>query len=139
MMKYFLLLPVFLTSATIVFSLQSVALANNAQSNIVTICEDAKKNGKGDVPSFCTDYGNATTTSNPVADTLVKVASAIAFLTGIVAVIMIMYAGFELITSSGDSQKITRARQIITYAVIGLVVIISARLIVSFAIAVLIK
>jgi hypothetical protein len=49
---------------------------------------------------------------------------------GIIAVGLIMYAGFLWMTSEGDSEKIERAKDILKNAVIGLLIIIS-----SFAIA----
>ncbi len=49
---------------------------------------------------------------------------------GIAAVIMIIIGGFRFITSGGDSGRITSARQTIVYALIGLVIAISAETIV---------
>lgn len=54
------------------------------------------------------------------------------FVAGIVAVIIIIVAGLSYTTSSGDAGKITRAKNMILYAVIGLVVIIAAYAITNF-------
>lgn len=51
---------------------------------------------------------------------------------GIIAVVMIIVAGIQYITSSGDSGKATNARNTILYAVIGLVVVALAQIIVKF-------
>jgi hypothetical protein len=53
---------------------------------------------------------------------------------GIIAVIIIMYAGFLWMTSAGNEQKVDDAKKILVNAVIGLVIILSAFLIVSFII-----
>lgn len=53
---------------------------------------------------------------------------------GILAVIMIIYAGYLFIRSSNDSSKISAAKNIILYAVIGLIVIAAANAIVAFVI-----
>jgi len=45
---------------------------------------------------------------------------------GIVAVIVIVIAGYMYVTSQGDSSAVTKAKNAILYAVIGLVVIILA-------------
>ncbi len=45
---------------------------------------------------------------------------------GIVAVLVIVVAGFYYTTSSGDSAGLTRAKQAIIGSVVGLIVIISA-------------
>lgn len=55
-------------------------------------------------------------------------------LIGAFAVIYIIYAGIHFITSQGDPAGIAKARQSIIYAVIGLIVAVSAELIVTFAI-----
>jgi hypothetical protein len=53
---------------------------------------------------------------------------------GTVAVFLIVYAGIRFVTSGGDQKKVAQARQIITYALIGLVLVLS-----SFAIIALIS
>jgi len=45
---------------------------------------------------------------------------------GIVAVIVIILAGFKYVTAAGDSAAIAKAKNTILYAVVGLVVIILA-------------
>lgn len=51
---------------------------------------------------------------------------------GIIAVVMIIYAGYIYVRSVGDQAKLATAKQTIVYAVIGLVVAIAARAIVEF-------
>jgi len=51
---------------------------------------------------------------------------------GIVSVIMIMIASLQYIASTGDPQKTKKAKDTILYAVIGLVVSISAWVIIGF-------
>lgn len=51
---------------------------------------------------------------------------------GIIAVIIIVIAGFMYVTSSGDASKVKRAKDAILYAVIGLVVVILAFVITQF-------
>lgn len=45
---------------------------------------------------------------------------------GAVAVIVIIIAGFKYVTSMGDSSAVTKAKNMILYAVIGLITIIMA-------------
>ena len=54
---------------------------------------------------------------------------------GVVAVIMIILAGFKYITSSGDSGKITSAKNTLIYALIGLVIVALAQTIVKFTLS----
>lgn len=54
------------------------------------------------------------------------------FIAGALAVVMIIFAGIQWITSSGNPSKATKARQTVTYAIIGLAVIILAYAITQF-------
>ena len=56
------------------------------------------------------------------------------FVTGIISVIIIIYAGIRYITSAGDSSKVTSAKNILMYSVIGLVISILAYAIVRFVV-----
>jgi len=51
---------------------------------------------------------------------------------GIVAVIMIIIGGFKYITSSGDSNNISSAKNTIMYAIVGIVIAALAQVIVRF-------
>ncbi len=53
-------------------------------------------------------------------------------LLGIIAVGLIMYAGFTIMTSEGNEQKIDQGKKILTNAVIGLAIIMSSLAIVHF-------
>lgn len=50
----------------------------------------------------------------------------------IVAVVYIIYAGFNILTGSGDEEKIKKSKSIIMYVIIGLIVIYLAYTIVTF-------
>ena len=54
---------------------------------------------------------------------------------GIVAVIMIIYGGFKLVTSEGSADKVKSGKETILYGVVGLVVALLAFAIVNFVIA----
>jgi hypothetical protein len=49
---------------------------------------------------------------------------------GVIAVAMIVYGGFLYITSGGDENKAKQGTQIITYAAIGIIVVLAAVVIV---------
>lgn len=51
---------------------------------------------------------------------------------GMVAVVMIIFAGYQYLTANGDSAKASNAMKTILYAVIGLVVVIMAFAITNF-------
>lgn len=58
------------------------------------------------------------------------------FWAGIVAVLVIVIAGFYFVTSNGDANQVARAKKAILAAVIGLVVILSAYIITGFVLRV---
>ena len=56
--------------------------------------------------------------------------SVLVFGAGIIFLVMLFYAGFIVLTGGGDPEKMTEARNIATYAVVGLVLILTSYLIV---------
>ena len=53
---------------------------------------------------------------------------------GAVAILFIVVSALRLIVSGGDSQAVAKTRQSIIYAAIGLVIVVSAELIVTFVV-----
>lgn len=53
-------------------------------------------------------------------------------LLGIIAVIMILYGGFIWLTAAGNEENITKAKNILSAAIIGLVIILLAWAIVNY-------
>jgi cytochrome bd-type quinol oxidase subunit 2 len=51
---------------------------------------------------------------------------------GLIAVIMIIYGGFMWLTAAGNEERISKAKQIISAAIIGLIIILLAAAIVYF-------
>jgi hypothetical protein len=75
------------------------------------------------------DVATGTTGINKIVTDVVNIFSVIV---GIVSVVMIIYGGFQYVTSGGDSGKVTNAKSTIIYAIIGLVVVALAQFIVQF-------
>ena len=69
--------------------------------------------------------------SNGIINTTANI---IAWAGGSIAVFMIIFSGFRFVTAGGDSGKVASARNTIIYSSIGLIVIVIARIIVSFVI-----
>lgn len=65
---------------------------------------------------------------------IINAARLVAIITGIAAVITILFAGFMYVTAAGDANKAGNARKVILYAVVGLVVAALAQTILSFVI-----
>ncbi len=57
----------------------------------------------------------------------------VAGIMAVVALLLIVINGMQYIHASGDPQKVAQARQGILYAVVGLIIVLTATTIVSFA------
>ncbi|MBI2022235.1 hypothetical protein HYS97_00060 [Candidatus Daviesbacteria bacterium] len=55
----------------------------------------------------------------------------------VLAVIFLMFSGIQMITSGGDSEKLTQARRRMTFAIVGLTIVLLAFLIVSIILSAL--
>ena len=51
---------------------------------------------------------------------------------GVIALVLVIYAGFLWMTAGGNEEKVTKAKNIITAAVIGLIITMAAYAITSF-------
>ncbi len=65
---------------------------------------------------------------------LTKAARLLSIVIGVASIIMIIVAGFQYVTSTGDSAKLNSAKNTIVYAVAGLVVASLAQLLIIFVI-----
>ena len=107
-----------------------VPVVAHADANIKgSLCQGSNFNldangGNGD----CADGAN----TDSLNTLLVKIVNIISAVVGVIAVIMIVFGGFKYITSGGDSNNVSGAKNTIIYAIIGLVVVALAQLIVHF-------
>ncbi|MEO8105470.1 MAG: hypothetical protein ABI602_04005 [Candidatus Saccharibacteria bacterium] len=94
-----------------------------------TICSDpAAKNS-----AYCVGK----TTVNPIAGPngiLIQIANVIAIFAGIILVIMMIIAGMRYVTSSGDSAGVEKAKNTIFHLLIGIIIIVLARVLVVFVV-----
>ncbi len=98
--------------------------AENSETNDDLIC-DSLESEELKAAAGCGTKGT-------VPDVLSVAINVVISVMGIAAVVVIMYGGFLLLTSTGDAAKVTKGRRVIIYAVVGLVVAILAYVIVNF-------
>lgn len=84
------------------------------------------QNGFTDI-SQSIGLGNAS-----VSQTAVTFLNAVLGLLGIVGVTMVIWGGYQWLTAAGNEQRVERAKQILTAAVVGLVIILLSWAIVHF-------
>ena len=102
---------------------------NVAQAQLTDLCADQ--------PNAVACRDNATSKKDGAGlygsnSLLVKVARLLAIIAGVSGVFMIMLAGFKYINSSGDPSGINEAKNMILYAVVGLVIAAIAQSIILF-------
>jgi cytochrome bd-type quinol oxidase subunit 2 len=106
-----------------------VPVAVHADANIQgNLCSGSNFDLSGGNNSAC----KTTTDTNSLQTLLKKIVNIISAIVGVVAVIMIVFGGFKYITSGGDSNNVSGAKNTIIYAIIGLVIVALAQLIVHF-------
>lgn len=123
----------FVVAAALVFGLATPALAPTvvyAQNTLNDdgLCDGANLSFSGG--GECAG-DEAATRVDSIIQTVINI---ISIIVGIVAVIMIIIGGFQYITSSGDSGKVSNAKNTILYAIVGLVVVALAQIIVRFVV-----
>lgn len=75
--------------------------------------------------------GNCTK-DNSLTNLIRRIINIFSVIIGIVAVIMIMVAGYKYITANGDSGNLSSAKNTLIYAIVGLVVVAMSQFIVQF-------
>ena len=98
------------------FSLTSVALAQ------------APGQGIGIAPTGGIDLGStgSITGTDTLVGTIMGLVNWVAWFVGLMAVLMGLYAGILFITAGGNAETVTKARNILLYAIVGIAVAILA-------------
>lgn len=86
------------------------------------VCEDAKN-------TTASNQDNPLSGPNGVIQTAANI---VAMITGILAVVMIVISGLMFATAGGNQERTTKARTMLIYSVIGLVIVASAWTVITF-------
>lgn len=89
--------------------------------------------------AVCQEAGQSENPFTRPGGALEKVTNIIAIVAGAAAVIILIVGGIRYITSSGDANKVATAKNIVTNAIIGLVVIVVARSLVIYVVTKLVE
>ena len=131
-MRAALLTPVLLFSFFVPF----LAVTPVAAEPIVdlSICTDALRNGD-ELPTICDPAVDQTASDNILVGSqgmITRLTKVLVWISGILAVILMIISGLMFIFSSGNAESAGRARRTALYAVIGMVVAVIGQLIVSY-------
>ncbi len=88
------------------------------------------RGGKLNAQDECVDSNGKSL--NEVTYTLRNVVNLLLYVAGIIAVVIIVIAGFRFVTSNGDAAQVSKAKNTIIYALVGLVVAVMSYAIVNF-------
>lgn len=73
-----------------------------------------------------TDYDSSLTTSNDIREFIIRIVNfALGFL-GLIAVIIVIYGGVQYVTAAGEQEKTDKGKKAITYATIGLLIVMGS-------------
>lgn len=88
------------------------------------------------VKSAC---GCGTSNTNTLPNVIVNILNGVIAVAGVIAVIFVIVGGVQYMTSSGDANKVKKAKDTILYAIIGLIVCVLSFAIVNFVIVKFLK
>ncbi|HSW48098.1 MAG TPA: hypothetical protein VLG67_03360 [Candidatus Saccharimonadales bacterium] len=80
----------------------------------------------------CVDQETQVATLRCIPVVFHNVVSALLIFVGVVALFLIIYSGIRLVTSGGDAKQVEAARKIMTYAIIGALLVLSSFAILYF-------
>ena len=116
------------SSASLLMPMAVPALVS-AQGDINTgLCQGTQL----DVNKTVCDPTNDTAANDRINNIIKTVINLFSLVVGLVSVITIIVGGLKYITSGGDSNNVTSAKNTILYALVGLVVVALAQFIVRF-------
>lgn len=81
---------------------------------------------QGIVDSNCEGEGSCPNTLQDFAEVFLNILEILIPLGGLVLFVMLLFGGFNFIFSGGDPRKVEGARNTITYAIIGMVLLAAA-------------
>lgn len=122
----------------VLFALPATLNAVPAQAQSVNTLDPLCKRYDVDdqnAPDVCKEDAatrSETASDNKVTSFILEVIKVMLFALGVVSVVAVIYGGLTYVTAAGDMAKIKKARNTILYAIGGLIIAVSAQLIILF-------
>ena len=117
-----------MATGLIVLPLGFVSVAHAVTNNAPSLCQGASLTVGTTSATPCDNTGAGSSLNNIVRFAL----NLFSVIVGIIAVVMIVVGGLKYVTSGGDSQRVSGAKDTILFAVVGLIVVALAQVIVHF-------
>lgn len=125
---------IFVSGSSLVFAVAVLAPSVSVEAACATNNVANSINQGANATGSSADCNNGTTLTTGVSNLAKTITTDFSILVGAISVIMIIFAGFKYITSGGSNENTNSARNILMYAVIGLVIAVIAQLIVHLVI-----
>lgn len=131
MINTFLIKKFVILIMVLMMSLVALGAGNTSQAALFSgakseACKGANLSGSSDCKSDAA--------GNKLGNTVSNIINILSIIIGIVAVIVLIISGLRFITSSGDANTITAAKNGVIYAIVGLIIVALAQVIVRFII-----
>jgi len=97
--------------------------------------KDAFRTGDGTPLSGAVERGAGFSTDVSFTDIVSGVITSVLSLMGVIFLVLMIYAGFKWMTARGEEEKVTEAKETLTRAIIGLVIVLSAYAISYFVVS----
>ncbi|MDB5184873.1 MAG: rane protein [Candidatus Saccharibacteria bacterium] len=112
------------------FGVLLLAPAGLASADQVTngVCDGIGQATTGSTGGDCDPNGS----SDSLKTLAARVVNIFSVIVGIIAVIFIIFGGFKYITSGGDSNNVSGAKNTLIYAIVGLIIVALAQFIVKY-------
>jgi len=112
----------------------AVPVVASAEPNIQdSVCSGADRlQISSDPATTCAALDSGQDGQSRINRIITQVINIFSVIVGAVAVVMIIIGGFRYVTSSGDSARVTAAKNTILYALIGLIIVALSQIIVRF-------
>lgn len=119
-------LKVFIVSAAVAIA-GAAAFAPALTASALNPLETACSNSSGN--TVCDEVNSGSGNLNSIIGIIVNT---ILFIVGALAVVMAIWSGFQYITSTGDSGKVSKAKNTLVYSIVGLIIALLAYTIVNY-------
>jgi hypothetical protein len=83
----------------------------------------------------CSGIGGCNDNPAKISTTVQNIVNIFSAIIGVVTVIVVIIAGFQYVTSAGDSSKVGRAKTTLIYAIVGLLVVLLSQSLVKFVLS----
>ena len=133
MKRFISSLKISLVALGLVASLAALGFGSTVQAAAGDVITDACSQQGTSNSALCTN--NSTELVTGTDSIFFRIINTIILVVGALAVLMIVIGGMKYVLSAGDSSAISSAKNTILYAIVGIVIAISAYSIVNFVIA----